>query len=142
MKTVICPLEVVAEFLKVSNNMTSKKLETCAILAGEEKNGQLIINTLIVPKQEGHQDHCYMTDEIELFETQIKEEVMTIGWIHTHPQFDLFLSSVDLHNQLGYQMQLSEAIAIVYSPKKDVPAPGYQTFRVKNHLCNTIMNCN
>jgi len=30
--------------------MTSKKLETCAILAGEEKNGQLIINTLIVPK--------------------------------------------------------------------------------------------
>mmetsp|Transcript_106532 Transcript_106532/g.147511 ORF Transcript_106532/g.147511 Transcript_106532/m.147511 type:complete len:106 (+) Transcript_106532:994-1311(+) len=83
-----------------------------------------------------------MTDEIELFETQIKEEVMTIGWIHTHPQFDLFLSSVDLHNQLGYQMQLSEAIAIVYSPKRDVPHPGYQTFRVKNHLTNTIMNCN
>ena len=44
-----------------------------------------------------------MDDEIGLFETQIKEGVMTIGWIHTHPQFDIFLSSVDLHNQLGYQ---------------------------------------
>lgn len=43
---------------------------------------------------------------------------MTIGWIHTHPQFDIFLSSVDLHNQLGYQQQLSEALAIVYSPIK------------------------
>ena len=28
-----------------------------------------------------------MTDEVELFETQIAENLMTIGWIHTHPQF-------------------------------------------------------
>lgn len=41
-----------------------------------------------------------MTDdgEVELFESQISNSVMTMGWIHTHPQFDLFLSSVDLHN--------------------------------------------
>lgn len=26
------------------------------------------------------------------------------------------MSSVDLHNQLGYQLQLSEAFAVVYSP--------------------------
>jgi len=59
---------------------------------------------------------CHMTDEIELFQTQIDLKVETLGWIHTHPQFSLFLSSVDLHNQLGYQLQLKEAIAIVYSP--------------------------
>ena len=30
-----------------------------------------------------------MTDdgEIELFEAQIANSVMTLGWIHTHPQF-------------------------------------------------------
>lgn len=64
-----------------------------------------------------------MDDEIELFEAQLASGLMTIGWIHTHPQFDLFLSSVDLHNQFGYQMQLPEAIAIVYSPI--VGSPGY-----------------
>ena len=28
-----------------------------------------------------------MDDEVELFECQIAEGLMTIGWIHTHPQF-------------------------------------------------------
>lgn len=80
-----------------------------------------------------------MDDEVELFECQIAEGLMTIGWIHTHPQFDLFLSSVDLHNQFGYQMQLPEAIAIVYSPI--VPQPGYQAFRVKNSQVSAISKC-
>jgi len=47
---------------------------------------------------------------------------------------------VDLHNQFGYQMQLPEAIAIVYSPI--VPQPGYQTFRVKNSQLSAISGCN
>ena len=49
----ICPIDVVADFLKISHGNTSQKLETCAILAGIERNGQLIINTLIVPAQVG-----------------------------------------------------------------------------------------
>ena len=61
------------------------KLETCAILAGTEDENQFVINTLIIPKQEGHQDHCFMTDDMSLFEAQIKYSVITIGWIHTHP---------------------------------------------------------
>ena len=28
-----------------------------------------------------------MIDEMELFEEQLKLDVMTLGWIHTHPQF-------------------------------------------------------
>jgi STAM-binding protein len=39
-----------------------------------------------------------MTDEMELFEVQMAESIITIGWIHTHPQYDVFLSSIDLHN--------------------------------------------
>lgn len=30
-------------------------------------------------------DHCYMTDEVGMFEAQIAHKVMTIGWIHSHP---------------------------------------------------------
>ena len=80
-----------------------------------------------------------MTDELQLFEAQMKYELITIGWIHTHPQFDLFLSSVDLHNQLGYQMQLKEAIAIVHSPI--VGKPSFRSFRVKDSQLNSLMNC-
>ncbi len=36
-------------------------------------------------------------------------------------------------------MQLSEAIAIVYSPI--VPPPGYKTFRVKDAECGNISRC-
>ena len=71
-----------------------------------------------------------MTDEMQLFNCQMKYDLRTIGWIHTHPGYDLFLSSIDLHTQLGYQMQLPEAIALVYSPI-DKSSP-YKSFRVKN----------
>lgn len=50
------------------------------------------------------------------------------------------MSSIDLHNQYGYQMQLSEAIAIVYSPI--VALPGYKTFRVKDSEKAAISKCN
>lgn len=96
LKTVICPLEIVEEFIKIANQNTAKKLETCAILAGLEKDGLLIINHLIIPKQEGHTDHCFMTDEIGMFEAQINNKVMTIGWIHTHPQYVIFSFSNSL----------------------------------------------
>ena len=69
----------------------------------------------------------------------MKYDVITVGWIHTHPGFDLFLSAVDLHNQLGYQQQLSEAIAIVYSPI-DKSGP-YKSFRVKDAEIPAISKC-
>jgi STAM-binding protein len=86
----MCPLEIIAEFLKRSNDNTFKSVETCAILAGEERQGQLYITTLIFPKQTGSHDQCSMVDEVELFETQIEKSVMTLGWIHTHPKFVSF----------------------------------------------------
>lgn len=46
---------------------------------------------------------------------------------------------MDLHNQFGYQMQLPEAIAIVYSPI--VASPHYNAFRVKDSQVNTIAKC-
>jgi STAM-binding protein len=36
------------------------------------------------------------------------QSLFPVGWIHTHPAFDCFLSSVDIHNQYGYQVGLSQ----------------------------------
>jgi len=94
------PVELVAQF--IGKAQPNGVIETCGILAGVERGNQLVVTTLIIPSQTGKQDQCSMTDEVELFECQIEHDLMTIGWIHTHPQFDLFLSSIDLHNQFGY----------------------------------------
>ena len=56
MRTVVCPIEIVAEFLKIAQPNTSKNVETCAILAGNEIDGQLAITTLIIPTQTGKSD--------------------------------------------------------------------------------------
>ena len=53
MRTVICPIEAIAEFLRIAHPNTSTKIETCAILAGEEKDGKLIVTAIIVPTQSG-----------------------------------------------------------------------------------------
>ena len=81
----ICNLNVISEFLKIAHLNTSIKIETCAILAGKLEGGKYIITTLIVPRQEGEQDRCHMTDEMQLFEAQLAHDLITIGWIHSHP---------------------------------------------------------
>jgi proteasome lid subunit RPN8/RPN11 len=42
-------------------------------------------------------------------------ELIMLGWIHTHPDYQAFLSSVDMHNQYLYQSLLPEALALVVS---------------------------
>ena len=56
MRTVVCPIEIIAEFIKLARPNTSKNIETCAILAGNEIDEQLVITTLIVPTQTGKSD--------------------------------------------------------------------------------------
>ena len=64
-------------------------------------------------------DSCTTTDEEALFEFQDKHSLLTLGWIHTHPTQTCFMSSVDLHTHVGYQIMLPEAIAIVCAPSKN-----------------------
>ena len=80
-----------------------------------------------------------MEDELGLAECQLREGLLTLGWIHTHPQWGLFLSSVDLHNQFNYQMQLPEAVAVVYSPIE--ADPSFKAFRVKDSKLEALRNC-
>ncbi|ETV82773.1 hypothetical protein, variant 1 [Aphanomyces astaci] len=117
------PSSLVAEFTRLAASNTSRLpygVETCGILAGSLKDQRLSITTLIIPKQEGSSDTCIMTHEEDLFEYCIQHDLLTLGWIHTHPSQTCFLSSVDIHTQCGFQSMLSEAIAIVVAPRDPV----------------------
>ncbi|MHA1321884.1 MAG: Mov34/MPN/PAD-1 family protein [Candidatus Helarchaeota archaeon] len=41
-----------------------------------------------------------------------------VGWYHSHPGLEIFLSSIDIQNHIGYQSLNPKAIALVIDPSK------------------------
>jgi len=121
--------EMFEAFMKVAHSNTQRRIETCAILSGTLSKDVFRVTTMIVPKQEGTTDTVVTKNEEELFEYQMANDLLTLGWIHTHPTQDCFMSSVDLHTHCTYQLLLPEAIAVVISPMR---SPNFGIFRVSD----------
>merc|ERR1711935_231176 len=117
LRQVTVPNMLMAKFLSIAQPNTSSNIETCGFLTGRLSQNQFKITHLLIPKQSGTSDSCVTSGEETMFDYQEKHDLITLGWIHTHPTQTAFLSSADLHTQLSYQLMLPEAIAIVISPK-------------------------
>ncbi|KAK2518774.1 AMSH-like protease isoform X1 [Columba livia] len=117
LRGVILPRDLCHEFLLLAEANTVRGIETCGILCGKLTHNEFTITHVIVPKQSSGPDYCDMENVEELFGIQDQYNLLTLGWIHTHPTQTAFLSSVDLHTHCSYQLMLPEAIAIVCSPK-------------------------
>ena len=122
------PKRLIDQFALVTHGNTQNGIETCGILAGKLIANELIISSMIIPKQVGSKDTCNMTHEEQLVQVQDENELLVLGWIHTHPTQALFLSSVDIHTQYGFQALLDEAIAVVLAPRYE---PNWGVFRLK-----------
>jgi len=138
LRTVVVPSMAEGKFLSVAQPNTSRNVETCAILAGKLSRDRFRITHLLVPKQTGTSDSCATSNEEAIFEFQDKHELITLGWIHTHPSQTAFLSSVDLHTHASYQLMLPEALAIVCAPKYN--ETGYFVL-TQNYGLDYIANC-
>ncbi|XP_059332988.1 AMSH-like protease isoform X2 [Ammospiza nelsoni] len=103
LRGVILPRDLCHKFLLLAETNTT--------------HNEFTITHVIVPKQTAGPDYCDMENVEELFGIQDQYDLLTLGWIHTHPTQTAFLSSVDLHTHCSYQLMLPEAIAIVCSPK-------------------------
>ncbi|VDK56933.1 unnamed protein product [Anisakis simplex] len=109
---------LIERFSSIAQKNTDLNIETCAILCGPPISyGVCRITHAVVPKQNGGPDSCDTQNEEEVFAYQDSHNLITLGWIHTHPSQTAFLSSVDLHTQCSYQLMLPEAVAIVIAPK-------------------------
>ncbi|XP_068631119.1 STAM-binding protein-like A [Battus philenor] len=117
LRTVLVPASLLARFQLLAAPNTARNIELCGILAGILERDQLKITHVIIPKQTGTADSCSTNNEEEIFHYQDQHNLITLGWIHTHPTQTAFLSSVDLHTQCSYQLMMPEAIAIVCAPK-------------------------
>jgi STAM-binding protein len=127
LRTVFLPPTLRHQFLALSNSNTKRNLETCGILCGTLISNALFISKLLIPEQESTSDTCETINETAIFEYCDAEDVMVLGWIHTHPSQTCFMSSRDLHTHCGYQAMLPESIAIVCAPSKE---PSWGVFRL------------
>ncbi|CAK9808496.1 STAM-binding protein [Anthophora quadrimaculata] len=119
LRDVILPTKLMHNFLMLAFNNTMNNKETCGILAGKLERNKLLVTHLLIPEQTGSPDSCVTHNEEDIFDYQDQHNLITLGWIHTHPTQTAFLSSVDLHTHCAYQLMMAEAIAIVCAPKYD-----------------------
>ncbi|XP_047409633.1 AMSH-like protease isoform X1 [Sciurus carolinensis] len=117
LRCVVLSKDLCHKFLLLAESNTIRGIETCGILCGKLTHNEFTITHVIVPKQSAGPDYCDVENVEELFNVQDQHDLLTLGWIHTHPTQTAFLSSVDLHTHCSYQLMLPEAIAIVCSPK-------------------------
>ncbi|XP_076241972.1 STAM-binding protein-like A isoform X2 [Calliopsis andreniformis] len=119
LRDVVLPTKLMQNFLMLAFSNTINNKETCGILAGRLERNKLLVTHLLIPEQTGSPDSCVTHNEEDIFDYQDQHNLITLGWIHTHPTQTAFLSSVDLHTHCAYQLMMAEAIAIVCAPKYD-----------------------
>ncbi|XP_043248039.1 STAM-binding protein isoform X1 [Colletes gigas] len=119
LRDIVLPTKLMHNFLMVAFGNTMNNKETCGILAGKIERHKLVVTHLLIPEQTGSPDSCVTHNEEDIFDYQDQHNLITLGWIHTHPTQTAFLSSVDLHTHCAYQLMMAEAIAIVCAPKYD-----------------------
>ncbi|KAL4937568.1 hypothetical protein BDV06DRAFT_71025 [Aspergillus oleicola] len=127
LRTVFLPPQLRSHFLSLAASNTRKNLETCGILCGTLISNALFISRLLIPEQISTSDTCETTNESAIFDYCDSEDLMMLGWIHTHPTQTCFMSSRDLHTHCGYQVMLPESIAIVCAPSQ---TPDWGVFRL------------
>ncbi|KAL2716424.1 STAM-binding protein-like A [Vespula squamosa] len=122
LRDIVLPSKLIENFLALAFSNTANNKETCGILTGKLEQNKLLITHLLIPQQTGSPDSCLTLNEEDIFDFQDHHNLITLGWIHTHPTQTAFLSSVDLHTHCSYQLMMAEAIAIVCAPKYDETA--------------------
>lgn len=119
LRTVFLPPTLRQKFLACAASNTRANLETCGMLCGTLISNALFVSRLVIPEQKSTSDTCETTNESAFFDYCASEDLMVLGWIHTHPTQSCFMSSRDLHTHCGYQIMMPESIAIVCAPSRD-----------------------
>ncbi|KAF4126243.1 STAM-binding protein [Geosmithia morbida] len=116
-RSIFLPRGIRESFLDIAAPNTRAGIEMCGILCGTPINNALFVRCLLIPDQTCTPDTCETENESAMFDYCDREDLLVIGWIHTHPTQTCFMSSRDLHTQAGYQIMMPESVAVVCSPK-------------------------
>ena len=113
------PLQKTGEVVLLAQETTELGVETGGILAGVHIEDYFEVTHLIIPEQTAAKDKWEVQDvrQITNFFTYHPDLIM-LGLIHTHPNFDSFLSSVDLHALWDYAQHNHSLVSIVLAPER------------------------
>ena len=77
----------------------------------------LQVTHLVIPSQIGDRASCESTGESDtvMWDYFDSEQILLVGWVHSHPLYDSFFSSVDLHGQFQFQSSFPQFLGLVYS---------------------------
>ena len=137
------PMNLIHEFNRLAKPFKDTNVEFMAYILGKIRDssaGQKLRAThLYVPEQDSTATEVWQTSEDgpKVLATQEKTGTVTIGWIHLHPNFDAFLSSVDQHTQMWFQSFQPMALAIVIDGRTDVPS----FFHLTQHGLAYVRQC-
>jgi STAM-binding protein len=120
LRAIFLPTGLRQKFLDIAEDNTRiLGIETCGLLCGAIVSNAFVITHLVIPEQKGTPDTCETVNEAAITNFCIEKELVTIGWIHTHPTQTCFMSSRDLHTHCSNQALLPESIAIVCAPRHE-----------------------
>ena len=140
------PFDTFDKFNYIASENTLKNIETCAYLLGKFENNtetnkkSIVVTSMFIPRQEGNANGCWPLFESENDMSQLcdNNNLLTLGWIHTHPTQTLMLSSVDEHTHHAGQLLIKNYISFVVSPKYSFCA----AFTLNATGLETIQKCN
>ncbi|MHA1490218.1 MAG: hypothetical protein ACTSRI_11260 [Promethearchaeota archaeon] len=107
-------------------------------LEGEEKIKNVIVEDAVPISHGGLIEVAFSPEDYASFaavDAQYAEKdppLFSVGWYHSHPALKIFFSSVDIKNQLGWQVPNPSAIGIVFDHTYlETPGDlGFRTFRL------------
>ncbi|MCL7383838.1 MAG: Mov34/MPN/PAD-1 family protein [Thaumarchaeota archaeon] len=106
----------------VKYTMMDLEREVAGLLIGKYEKRQDILEIwdAISGNQKSSSAFVYLDEEVmaATFEWLTRERpgLSIVGWYHSHPGFDLFLSTIDIETQRRYQMMFPKAVAMVIDP--------------------------
>ena len=119
-------LKIVATALRFANFALIKEDwgEVYGLLQGKNEGNKVIISDAI-PFTHTRKDESELflrvgfSNEDYVAAATLSEKITPeffVGWYHSHPAIDLFLSDFDVETSLGYQNQNPDAVALVVDP--------------------------
>ncbi|MFX1297328.1 MAG: Mov34/MPN/PAD-1 family protein [Promethearchaeota archaeon] len=96
--------------------------EVYGFLVGKLENNHVVIYEAIPMVHGGATEvefeERHYIEAAEVNAQAAKKGLFLVGWYHSHPGLNIFLSSVDIKNHIGYQGLNPKAIALVIDPSK------------------------
>ena len=118
-KTILVPHDLVDQFQAIAQIHTENGVELGGVLAGMDTGEGFRFTDLIIPHQICFSDRYEITDEHQIADFfERNSEKILLGLVHTHPRWDSFLSSVDLHALYTYASQNPNVVSFVLAPEK------------------------